>query len=273
MSLLDTPRMNTPAAADFTSSAVATGFRRIAVMNPKGGCGKTTLATNLASRYAAGGLAPALFDYDPLGASVRWLRSRPGTRPAVHGVSAHGNGQGGVTRSWQLRVPAGTRRIIHDTPAGLERLQILERIEGLDAILVPVLPSPMDISATADFIRDLLLVGKLRTRRIRVGIVPNRVKSNTRAFRALERFLGTLDIPIVGQVRDTQNYVAAAQAGVGIHELPRQRDSRDTHCWSHIVEWLEAGWRQTRPDTHRTTVDSNGHGLGPGAGYTTTGNH
>jgi chromosome partitioning protein len=216
-------------------------------MNPKGGCGKTTIATNLASRYAVAGLTPTLFDYDSLGASMRWLRFRGASLPPVHGVAAHAGPQSGVTRSWQLRVPAGTQRIIDDTPAGLERMQIQRRIEGVDAILVPVLPSPMDIGATADFIRDLLLIGKLRARNTRVGIISNRVKSNTRAFEALGRFIATLDIPLVGQVRETQNYVAAAQTGLGVHELARQRDERDVDCWQGILDWLETGWRAPSP--------------------------
>jgi len=247
MSCVGFQRMNPSSQTGSPSPASLAAVRRIAVMNPKGGCGKTTVATNLASGYAVAGLNAALFDYDPLGASMRWLRSRAGSLPPIHGVAAHGDPHSGVTRSWQLRVPAGTQRIVHDTPAGLERMQILERIEGVDAILVPVLPSPMDISATADFIRDLLLVGKLRSRNTRVGIISNRVKSNTRAFQALERFLATLDIPLVGQVRETQNYVAAAQTGIGVHELARQRDERDASCWSGIMEWLESPWREPGP--------------------------
>ncbi|MGA7802357.1 MAG: ParA family protein, partial [Gammaproteobacteria bacterium] len=188
----------------------------------------------------------------------------------VHAVAAHSGPEQGVTRSWQLRVPAGTQRVIHDTPAGLERMQILDRIEGLDAILVPVLPSPMDIGATADFIRDLLLVGKLRTRNTRVGIISNRVKSNTRAFQALERFLATLDIPLVGQVRETQNYVAAAQNGVGVHELGRPRDERDVTCWTTIIEWLEAGWRIPRAETSEADTQSEQPAAAPWSVYSLT---
>ena len=219
------------------------GVRRIAVMNPKGGCGKTTVATNLASRYAGMGQGTALFDYDPLGASLRWLRHRAGTLPPIQGVAAHEAPQPGMTRSWQLRVGESTRRIIVDTPAGLERRDFGERLQDLDVILIPVLPSPMDIGATADFIRDLLLIGKLRTRRIRVGIVTNRVKANTNAFHTLRRFVDHLDIPVVGQLRETQNYVTAAQQGLGVHELPRA-DSRDGARWQSLVQWLEQPWHE-----------------------------
>jgi chromosome partitioning protein len=273
MSFVGFQRMNPPSQTGSPSPASFGAVRRIAVMNPKGGCGKTTVATNLASRYAVAGLNAALFDYDPLGASLRWLRARAGALPAVHGVAAHGDPHGGVTRSWQLRVPAGTQRIVHDTPAGLERMQILERIEGVDAILVPVLPSPMDISATADFIRDLLLVGKLRTRNTRVGIISNRVKSNTRAFQALERFLATLDIPLVGQVRETQNYVTAAQTGIGVHELSRQRDERDMNCWLSIMEWLESPWREPEPTTGPTDTEEQQPAASERSTYSTSDSH
>lgn len=215
-------------------------MRRIVVMNAKGGCGKTTVATNVASRYARGGAITALFDHDPLGASMRWVRVRGQREPLIHGVEAYRTPrQMNVTRTWQLRVPPDTRYAIIDTPAGLDHQAMTEHVRTADAILIPVLPSPIDIATTADFIRDLLLVGKVRVHRTRVGIVTNRVKSNTLAFRALDRFVRTLDIPVVAHLRETQNYVFAAQQGVGIHELDRRRAHRDAPCWDRIVEWLE----------------------------------
>lgn len=209
-------------------------------MNAKGGCGKTTAATNLASRYAASGVGTALFDYDPLGASMRWVRIRPRPLPAVHGVSAFERSRLNVTRSWQLRVPPGTECAVIDTPAGLDHQALIEHVRSADTILIPVLPSPIDIATTADFIRDVLLVGRARTYRTRLGILTNRVKPNTLAFKALERFLVTLEIPVVAHLRETQNYVAAAQQGVGIHELKGRRTRGDAESWARTVEWLES---------------------------------
>jgi chromosome partitioning protein len=220
------------------ASGPANSLRRIAVMNPKGGCGKTTVATNLASLYASRGWVTALFDYDPLGASMRWLRARSGTRAAIHGVAAFDN-KSNVTRTWQLRLPEQTQRVIVDTPAGVERQQLTERIRNVDIILIPVLSSPIDIGTTADFIRDLLVIGKVRTRNIRLGIITNRTKPNTRAFQSLERFLRTLNIPVVAHLRDTQNYVTAVQQGLGVHELKSQTASTDTSCWNTAWDWLE----------------------------------
>lgn len=213
--------------------------RRIIVINAKGGCGKTTVATNLASAYAAGHLPVALFDHDPQGSSIRWLRRRAAEREPVHGIAAYDRGQANITRSWQLRVPPEIRRMVIDTPAGIKGPELAEHVRGVDAILVPVLPSPIDIQATADFIRDLLLVGKVRTPGVRLGIVANRVRENTLAFRALERFLATLRIPVVARLRDTQNYVHAAEQGVGIHELKSSATQRDLIHWKGLVDWLE----------------------------------
>ncbi|NIP74084.1 MAG: AAA family ATPase [Gammaproteobacteria bacterium] len=230
-------------------------MRRIVVMNAKGGCGKTTVATNVASRYASHGVVTALFDYDPLGAGMRWVRIRPTSLPEVHSVSAFKRSRLNVTRSWQLRMPPGTECAVIDTPAGLDHQSLIEHVRTADSILVPVLPSPIDIATTADFVRDVLLVGKARTYRTRVGIVTNRVKTNTLAFKTLERFLATLDIPVVAHLRETQNYVAAAQQGVGIHELKGRRTEGDADSWARIAEWLES-----EPATKAATS-----GMGPGA--------
>ena len=220
-------------------------------MNAKGGCGKTTIATNLASGYAARHLPVALFDRDPQGSSIRWLRRRDAERAPVHGIAAYDCGQANVTRSWQLRVPPEVRRVVIDTPAGIKGPELVEQVRGVDIILVPVLPSSIDIQSTADFIRDLLLVGKVRTPDMRLGIVANRVRENTRAFRALERFLATLRIPLVARLRDTQNYVHAAGQGVGIHELKSYSTRRDLAHWRLLMDWLEEGDGTVPPAAHR----------------------
>lgn len=214
-------------------------IRRIAVMNPKGGCGKTTLATNLASRYANMGCGTAIFDYDPLGAAMRWLNTRPDDLPAIHGVSAHRAPRGGTTRAWQMRFPHPTGRIVIDTPAGLERMQLTERLRDIDVVLIPVLPSPIDMAATADFVHDLFHLERQWSGRTRIGAVTNRVKPRTRAFDNLEQFLRSLGVPVVGHVPDSQRYINAAQQGMGGHELSRGEGAKEAVCWSGIVEWIE----------------------------------
>jgi len=214
-------------------------MKRIIVINAKGGCGKTTVSTNLASYYATQGVNTALFDYDPQGSSMRWLKLRSAERAEIYGVVAHKNAARSVTMSWQLRLPAETQRLIIDTPPGLKGPDLREQLKGVDKILIPVLPSPLDIFATADFIRDLLLDVKVRLNDTSIGIVANRVKKNTIAFQSLERFLNSLNIPVVAQLRDTQNYLRGTEDGMGIHELKGKNVYVDRMHWKSIAQWLD----------------------------------
>ncbi|HXG28541.1 MAG TPA: ParA family protein [Nevskiales bacterium] len=222
-------------------------MRRIVVINSKGGCGKTTVATNLASYYAGRGLRTALFDYDPQGSSLRWLKQRPRSERGVFGVAAWSAGQGSGTRAWQLRVPPETERIVADTPAALNLREFGRLLPEADAVLVPVTPSPIDMFATANFIRDLLLVSHIRVPRERIAIVPNRAKANTLSLSGLERFLATLNITVLGALRDTQRYVYAAEQGLGVHELKGAQDERDLEAWRRIFAWLESDLAEARP--------------------------
>lgn len=222
-------------------------MRRIILLNSKGGCGKTTLATNLASWYAARGQATALLDHDPQGSSMRWLASRPWNLPPIHGIAAYQR-PGGVTRSFQLRVPPETERVILDAPAGVAGPQLLELVRGVDAILIPVLPSPIDIHAASRFIQELLLTARVRATSVRLGVVANRVKPNTLVYQALQRFLRSLQFPFLTRLRDTQLYMRASEQGVGIHELDDPRAARDRSQWKPLLDWLEAPAELPRPE-------------------------
>ena len=136
-------------------------------------------------------------------------------------------------------MPPGTERVVIDAPAGVSGQQLVDYVSQVDVILIPVLPSPIDIHAASRFIQDLLLVGKVRTRDIRLGVVANRVKENTLVFQALERFLTTLRFPFVASLRDTQHYVRAAEQGVGIHDLEDARAQRDRVQWEPLLSWVE----------------------------------
>jgi len=212
-------------------------------MNAKGGCGKTTVATNLASYCTSQGLAAALFDYDPQASSMFWLKARPAQLPGIHGVAAYQPPPQGMTRAWQLRVPDSTDFVITDTPAGYKGLAIEDRVAESDVILVPVLPSVIDIHSTADFIRDLLLIGRARARNKQLAIVINRARLRTKALEKLERFVDSLDIPVIGQLRDTQLYVHAAEQGVGVHELGDRAGRQEAECWAQILAWLQGQQR------------------------------
>jgi chromosome partitioning protein len=224
-------------------------MQRIVILNPKGGSGKTTIATNLAARFAAAGRNPVLMDMDPQGSSTRWLKKRPEELAPIHGIAAFERSSA-VTRSWQLRIPPECQAVIVDTPAALDSQRFFEITRGADAILVPVMPSDIDIHAAARCIADLLLVGKIRRSQGRLGIIANRVRSNTLISQALMRFLKSLDIPLVATLRDTQNYVRSAQNGTGIHEMPERMVRRDLDDWLNLTSWLES-----RPATSHGAID------------------
>ena len=223
-----------------TSGAAVSGqMRRILVVNAKGGCGKTTIATNLASYYASQQRMAALFDYDPQGSSMQWLASRDDSRFPVHGVPAFHKPTSGMTRTYQMRMPAGTERVILDAPAGVHGMPMIDLVREADTVIIPVLPSPIDIHAASHFIKDLLLVAKVRARGVRVGVVANRVRKNTRVYVSLRRFLDSLHIPFVAYLRDTQNYVQSSEVGMGIHELNATRIQKDRAQWKKLIQWIE----------------------------------
>jgi chromosome partitioning protein len=211
-------------------------MERIVILNPKGGSGKSTVATNLAAYFAVTHENPMLIDLDPQGSSSRWASQRPGHRPAVNCISGFKE-SALVTRSWQMRPRPGCNVVIVDTPAALESRRLPEITRGADSILVPVMPSEIDIHASARCIADLLLVAKIRRTDNRLGIIANRVKPNTIVSRSLKKFLDTLDIPIVATLRDTQNYVRAFPFGTSVFELPSWQAQQDVATWQPLFEW------------------------------------
>jgi chromosome partitioning protein len=213
-------------------------MQRIVVLNPKGGSGKTTIAINLASYYAQRGERPALMDYDPQASAARWVRKRQASQAPIYLINAFER-DNSVTRAYQLRVPDGTRRIIIDTPAAVEAAEMPELTANADKILVPVLPSDIDIHACARCITSLLLVAKVKRAENRLAIIANRVRRNTRMYQSLTRFLGTLDIPIVATLRDSQNFVRAAELGLGLHEMKHYQVSEDLQAWTSLLAWLD----------------------------------
>lgn len=221
-------------------------LQRIVVLNPKGGCGKSTLATNLAAYFSLRGPLPTLLDCDPQGFSMRWLEKRPPNRPPIHGIAAYKRSMH-ATRSWQLRVPMETRQLIIDTPAALDNPQIHDLTYDANCILIPVLPSPIDIRFAARFIAELLLVTQIDRRDRQLAIVANRTRKNTNSLKQLMRFLTSLKIPIVAVLRDSQNYVQAAGKGIGIYELPYHKAKADIRELCRVIEWLEDWPARRRP--------------------------
>jgi chromosome partitioning protein len=213
-------------------------MKRIVVLNPKGGSGKTTLAINLASYYASCQQKPVLMDYDPQGSSVRWAKKRQSAQAPIHVIAAYEN-DARTTRAFQLRIPPNTTHVIIDTPAALDSPRLPDITRGADKIIVPVLPSDIDIHACSRCIRDLLLVAKIRREDDRLGVVANRIRRNTLTYQSLIRFLQTLGIPIVTTIRDSQNYVRAAELGIGVHEMKTYIAREDVEQWAPLIDWLE----------------------------------
>jgi chromosome partitioning protein len=213
-------------------------MKRIVVLNPKGGSGKTTIAINLASYYASCQQKPVLMDFDPQGSSVRWVKKRQQAQPPIHVIAAFEN-DARTTRAFQMRVPPATTHVILDTPAALDSPKMPDITRDADKVIVPVLPSDIDIHACSRCIRDLLLVAKIRREDDRIGVVANRVRRNTLTYQSLIRFLQTLGIPIITTIRDSQNYVRAAELGIGVHEMKSYIAREDVEQWAPLIDWLE----------------------------------
>ena len=223
-------------------------MQRILVLNPKGGSGKTTIATNLASYFATQGDRPLLSDNDQQGSSARWLKKRKPEQPFIHGVAtAERNSR--MTRSWQMRVPLDAGHVVIDTPAAVHPQQLPEITKDADVIIVPVMPSDIDIHAFSKCIADLLLIAKIKRDEYRIGVVANRVKRNTLIYQSLMRFLQTLRIPVIATLRDSQNYVRAAELGVGLHEMKPQLVAQDLEDWRPMIDWLKAKEAIQQPRT------------------------
>ena len=227
-------------------------LNRIVILNPKGGCGKTTLATNLAAYYAGRGPVPTIMDCDPQGSTMSWVEKRPPSRAPVHGIAAYKRTMQ-ATRSWQLRVPNETTTLIIDSPAGISHDDLREVTRDASSVLVPVLPSSIDIHAASRCIADLLLVAKIDRRDQKLAVVANRTRQNTKSFEKLMRFLDSLGIPIIAVLRDSQNFVHAAEAGIGICDMPPHRVRKDLEQFELVIAWLDS-WRNRRGQTSDTEL-------------------
>ena len=207
------------------------------VINSKGGSGKTTVTTNLASYFAANHIPAAVMDYDPQGSSMNWLRLRAPFAPRIHGANAAPQKTG--LRSIGMHVPAGIRQLVIDGPAGASGLLLQDMLARAHCIIVPVQPSAIDIHATANFVRDLLVIGRLRTRNVRLAVVANRVRRTTPVYQPLERFLNSLGLPFLTRLSDSEVYVNAAESGIGIFEMDAAASAAERDQFMPIVEWAD----------------------------------
>lgn len=211
-------------------------MRSILVTNAKGGCGKSTIATNLAAYFASEGYATTLADFDPQQSALSWLEERPKDYPPITGLAAHDEGL--------KHLPRSTEYLIIDAPARSHGRELTELVRRAESIIVPVLPSPIDIKAAQKFIEELMGVHKVVDKQARVAVVANRVRDNTLIAEELDDYLEKLKAPYVTWLREAQNYIRAYQRGLGIHELPPYLAWPDWDQWDPLLEWL--GSRRSR---------------------------
>ncbi len=201
----------------------------VVVANPKGGVGKSTLSTNIAGYFASKGHAVMLGDADRQQSSRLWLGLRP-------------PGAGAIT-TWELgddqiaKPPKGTTHVVLDTPAGLHGKRLKEVLKLADKVIVPLQPSIFDIFATRSFLDELAT--NQHGLKAQVGIVGMRVDARTIAADKLHEFVGSLGLPVLGYLRDTQNYIHLAARGLSVFDVAPSRVERDLAQWQPICQWLE----------------------------------
>lgn len=205
-------------------------MRHIMVMNAKGGCGKSTLATNIASMLADDGYAVALADYDPQRSSLDWLERRPASRPEIVGVAGYDEGL--------RRAPRSADFIIIDAPARSHGSELTDLVRHAETIVVPVLPSTIDMQASDRFIKELKSVGKVERKEAKIGVVANRVREYTLIFEELDEYLTSAKVPYIAALREAQNYVRAYTRGLGVFELPEYLAWPDWEQWEPLQKWL-----------------------------------
>jgi len=199
----------------------------IVVANPKGGVGKSTFATNLAGYFTSQGRNVMLGDVDVQQSSRSWLDLRPASLPPI--------------RAWEIadghvaRPPKGTTHMVLDTPAGFDGARLDEVMKIADKVVVPLQPSMFDILATQSFLEKLMA----RHGKFKIGVLGMRVNSRTRAADQLAHYVDGLGLPVLGYLRDTQNYVQLAAHGTTLWDVAPSRVEKDIEQWSEIVKWVE----------------------------------
>jgi chromosome partitioning protein len=206
-------------------------MRSVLIANPKGGAGKSTLATNVAGHFATQGARVMLGDIDRQQSARHWLAARSPLLSSIAGWD--------IEPDQPARPPRGTTHVVLDTPAGLRGKRLDAMVRMVDRILVPVQPSLFDILATGDFLTELASYKRISSGKVRLGVIGMRVDTRTRAAQELDRFCASLDLPVLAYLRNSQLYVQTAAHGMSIFDLSRSRAQTDRQQWQPIIDWLD----------------------------------
>jgi chromosome partitioning protein len=201
------------------------------VLNAKGGSGKTTIATNLASYFAAAGKTVVLTDLDTQGSATTWLEARPAARPRIKGLT-HDRSSGSIGRN--------TDYVIMDAPAAVHGKQLADLIRRAETLIIPILPSPMDIRAAAKFIDEIKDNSRVARKAAKFALVANRSRDYTNIYWELDKFLTKQKAPFVAMLRDSQNYIRAAEQGLGIFDLAPYTTAIDREQWGPLIKWVKS---------------------------------
>ncbi len=204
----------------------------ILVANLKGGCGKTTVATNLAAAFAQNGRKTVIADADKQGSSKLWVNSRPSHVPAIEVID------------WAKKisaVPKEAERLVIDSPAAIRRGMLDNLIERADIVVVPIMPSVFDHGAAGGFLRKLKRFGSIKKGRKEVALIGNRIRPRTRAAHRLEDYLSNAGWNVVTLLRDTQLYPEAAAHGLGLYDLHDSRTALFRRDWDPLIAYIEEG--------------------------------
>jgi len=207
-------------------------MRTIMVLNAKGGCGKSTISTNLASYFASVmGKKVVLADYDPQESGMEWLKARDEKWAHIDGIAAYKS---------PLRVPKDTDFLIIDAPARVHGKELTQMMQKVETVIFPVLPSPIDMRAATKYMEELMKNGRVERKEVKVGVVANRVRENTIIFSELYDFIKTMKLPYITTLRDTQNYIRAEERGIGIFEMAPSQVYQDLEDWEPLTKWLRS---------------------------------
>jgi chromosome partitioning protein len=205
---------------------------KILVANSKGGCGKSTIATNLAAYFAQDGKNTVLVDTDRQGSSQHWCEKRAGYANPVLPIS-------GTRADWRTHIPKGTQRIVIDAPAAIRPQDVDAFLDDIDALIIPVLPSRFDLEASAAFIAGIAQLGRIKRGKVAVGLVANRLKPWTTASQLAIEEIKALPFPLVAQIRDSQGYVLMSGLGKSIFDYSSEAIRSHQHDWDKLLRWLK----------------------------------